>query len=222
MEKRDFILQIEKLSFGWESEHLFRAISVSVQNPAVICLTGANGSGKTTLLKILSGMIPHFAVGKIMAGDVHIFGKSIVSNPPRTFFPNLAFLPDSQIELFFFMKNLSEELTIIQATLRLTNELIERKMAQFSEYFPEFSDFRELPFERMDASQRQLCLLLIFFLQDARLFLIDEMASQLNQQLLQFYHSLKTEQKTVIFVNPQTAKGSDFIWEISGKRLVVK
>ena len=223
MNNETCILKIEDLTFGWDDELLFDDVSAALEQAVIVRLTGANGSGKTTLLKLIAGALPHFARGKILEGEIFLYGSSVFSNPPRSFFPNIAYVPDSHVELFYFTKSLAEEMVIVQSTLGLADSQIAEQLGRFTDFFPDFKKIITMPFPSMSNAQRQLALLFIYFLQDAHLFLIDEIspcAFFAASAYQSFYAFLRMSGKTVIFASQDDVVGCDIEWKILDKKLV--
>ncbi len=64
-------LEIDKVSFSYNSSPFIENISLSFGNGEFICIMGPNASGKSTLLKISAGMI------KPLSGRVMLWGNDI-------------------------------------------------------------------------------------------------------------------------------------------------
>ncbi len=62
------LLQVEKLSVGYESRAVAENISFSVNEGDYLCIVGENGSGKTTLMKTLLRLVNPIS-GSIRTGD---------------------------------------------------------------------------------------------------------------------------------------------------------
>lgn len=52
----EHLLDVKKISGGYNELTILRDINLHVNNGEIICLVGANGAGKTTLMRILSGL----------------------------------------------------------------------------------------------------------------------------------------------------------------------
>ncbi len=56
-ERREPLLEVCDVSFGYQQKTLLYALALSVQHGEMVGLLGPNGSGKTTLLRLLSGVL---------------------------------------------------------------------------------------------------------------------------------------------------------------------
>ena len=108
------MLEIENLTFGW-NEILLKHVHARLNSGDLVWLQGENGCGKTTLLKIMSGMIPHFSQGRVLQGDIRIKKRSLLKNPPKTFFPIIAYLPAINSEFYLLNTTLEQEMSLIRA-----------------------------------------------------------------------------------------------------------
>ena len=73
------ILEISKLSIGYEKKPILKDLSFKAFKGEVLCIMGSNGSGKSTLLKTLSHLIDP------LSGSIKIKGKKIESFSPLDF-----------------------------------------------------------------------------------------------------------------------------------------
>ena len=51
-------MEVKNLEFAYDSEHVLKSISFSIEQGDFIGLIGPNGSGKSTLLKLAGGLLP--------------------------------------------------------------------------------------------------------------------------------------------------------------------
>ena len=47
------LLEVNKLSFGYDRKEIVRNLSFTVEKGDYLCVIGENGAGKTTLIKVL-------------------------------------------------------------------------------------------------------------------------------------------------------------------------
>jgi branched-chain amino acid transport system ATP-binding protein len=72
----DAILELERLSAGYEHAPVVRDLSLSVGRGEVVALIGANGAGKTTTLKAISGLVEQ------LGGVVRLDGEDLAGVDP--------------------------------------------------------------------------------------------------------------------------------------------
>lgn len=217
------ILQIRDLTFAWNGDFLFQNLHAEINEAKVVCLTGENGSGKTSLLKLISGMVPHFIKGEVLRGEIELFEKPVFDFPPKSFYPSIGFIPDSGIDLFFWGNFLAQELELLSSVSDFNELTFQPKLDAFCKFFPEIKSRMNEDFSAFTTDLKQLSLLLIFYLQGAKIFLLDELNFADAERLYEFYSYLKSEKKAVIFVSQQPpVKNLDEIWEISYRKIHVK
>ncbi|MDZ7264395.1 MAG: ATP-binding cassette domain-containing protein [candidate division KSB1 bacterium] len=220
------LLTIQNLTFGWGEEPLFANICCQLNTGEIAQLKGENGAGKTTLLQLMTGMIPHFQRGKILSGNILVYGKSIFKSSPKHFFPTIAFIPGVHLELFLLTENLYQEMLFCSAILNIPRSDINARRDEFSGFFPIIADIMHEPFVALDRAQKVLALTFIFFLQGATLFLFDEELNafddQQRQQWLAFFQMLKSKQRTVVFVSHHIDVPTDAVWLIKHQRLELR
>lgn len=221
------LLSIKKLTFGWFDEPLLQHVSLNLEEGQIVLLKGENGSGKTTLLKLISGMIPHFNRGGILQGDILIKGRSIFNRSPKLFFPAIAFIPSKHIEFFLFNENLNEEIQLTRAIMNLGEKVVLDKLAKFNTIFPEFNSFKNLSLKKMPPHQKILSLLLIYYLQGASLYLLDDIFNNFpsykdQTNWFNFFEQQVQQNCSFIFVSHQLKQTKFTVWEINNRNLVVQ
>ena len=217
-------LSIKNLTFGWNKTPLFQDVQCSLNKADVVQLVGENGAGKTTLLKLISGMIPHFERGQMLRGNIFIRNKSVFENAPKSFFPLIAFVPGKNIDFFLVTENLKDEILFTSSVLKLNQQKIDARLNDFFNIFPGFKNNLNLPFAHMDFSQKVLSLTFIYRLQNATLFLFDEVMNRFSiselHQWQDFLASLKHANKSVIYIDHQTTDKGYCQWSLSNGKLV--
>lgn len=219
------MLSIQNLTFGWSDQLLFHNTSCSLGRGQIVFLKGENGSGKTTLLQLIAGMIPHFRKGEVLQGNIFINNISVFENPPQFFFPYIAFIPSSHIDFFLLNESLNEDITLTKSISSLSKTDVENKMAVFEHYFHDISLLSQKPYKEMNLQQKAISLLFIYYLQDASLFLIDEMfdAFAPENQLtpfLQFLNYLSSLNKSIIIVSHQIGNANFSLWKIKNHTII--
>ena len=219
------MLAIKNLSFGWLDEPLFENITCTLEKGQIVLLKGENGSGKTTLLQLISGMIPHFSRGKILKGNIFFAGRSVLSEPPKLFFPNIALIPSKHIDFFLLNESLSEEILLTRAVMKLSKKCINDKLQQFKSIFTDFHIFENLPFKHMLPYQKILSLLVIYYLQGANFYLFDEVLNTYSSNndhnnWFNFFEWQAQQNCSIVFVSHQIEQTKFSIWEIKNKKLI--
>ena len=218
------LLTVNNLSFDWHDEPLLQDISCQINNGDVIFLKGENGCGKTTLLKIMAGMIPHFSRGKYLHGDVLINGTSIIENPPKHFFPRIAYMPSQNIDFFLLNATIDEDVALTQAMLQLDAETIETRRAELLRFFPAINMLWKKPYDQMSIYEKNLALLAIYFLQGADLYLFDEILKTIPREQipnwLNFITSTAQQNCGFLIISHDNSDLKFPIWYIKNGRLI--
>lgn len=218
------LLSIKNLTFGWQRETLFESIFCELQQGEVIQLTGENGVGKTTLLQLISGMIPHFNRGEILCGDIIFNGRSILQASPKTFFPNIAFIPGNNLEFFLLTDDLNQEILLSRSILKIPNNLAEKRLNEFADFFSDIIKILDMPFKEMQFYQKILALTFIFYLQNASLYLFDEVLNSFSRNVIQqwysFFNWLTRKQFSIIFVDHHQQVKNYSQWILKDKNLL--
>ena len=218
------ILQIENLTFGWQKEPLFENISCQFHSNEIIQLSGENGSGKTTLLHLISGLIPHFSRGEILTGEIFLDKRSILKEPPKSFFPKIAFIPGMNLDFFLLTESLRQEILLTRATLKLDKNRFNERSDKFSNFFPGLKEFMDMPFKQMQIAHKIIALTFIYYLQNAQLFLFDEVMTTFSesktQQWYSFFEWLGSKGCIAIFVNHHQQVEQFSQYTLKDKKLV--
>jgi energy-coupling factor transporter ATP-binding protein EcfA2 len=220
------LLQIENLTFGWHKKQgpLFENINCHLANNEIIQLAGENGSGKTTLLKLIAGMIPHFSRGEILTGEVFIKGRSIKKAAPKNFFPAIAFIPSLNLDFFLLTESLTQEMLLTSSILKINEDQVKQRLNEFGNFFPDLSDFMNLPLKQQQFWQKVLSLTFIYYLQNAQLYLFDEVftmfAESLIPQWYSFFKWLSSKGSAIIFVDHQRQGKRFSQWLLKDRGLV--
>jgi len=205
-------LTIQELTFGWFAEPLLNKISAHLDPGEIVHLKGENGAGKTTLLKLIAGQIPHFTQGTLLSGDILIGRESIITMPPGYFFPSIAFIPGRHLDFFLFTENPEQEILVTQAISDLQLSEMEKRRTQFCRIFRRMNALRDTPYSEMTLAQKALALIYVYFLQGARLYLIDEALPKFNNEWLSFFDLLSSDNANVIFTCHQFKNESQKTW----------
>ncbi|MCK5147332.1 ABC transporter ATP-binding protein [bacterium] len=174
------MLSYRHISFAWHEKILLDDISANLSSGDIVWLTGGNGAGKSTLLKLAAGMIPHFNHGRLYEGDVEVLGRSIREHPPKSFYPQLAYVPSRNLPFYFFGENLSEEIDITRtlSSKKHVQDDYDARNSLLHSCIPGWDKDGDQPFSNMQPGKLALTAMAVFALQGAQLFILDEIFRQ--------------------------------------------
>jgi len=120
------MLKITNLTVGsLEGKYLLKDVSLSLDQGARICLTGASGAGKSTLVRVIMGIGGNGL--SVLRGDVQLDGKSILGLTTRerrnlcgkTF----GFIPQNSMTAFFSNAKIGKQISeTYQVGLQITKK----------------------------------------------------------------------------------------------------
>jgi ABC-type branched-subunit amino acid transport system ATPase component len=219
------MLTIKELFFGWDNDNLFENLSADFTESELIQLKGENGVGKTTLLQLISGMIPHFNRGKTLKGDILLNGSSVIVNPPKTFFPEIAFIPSNNIDLFLITDCLMHDILLTQSLLKINQKTVENKISDFYQFFPSTQEIINDLYERLSPNYKIVALTFIYYLQGAKLFLFDEVLNGFTKNEIEswysFFNFLISQNCSVIFVGHHLTSDGLTTWLLKNKKVML-
>jgi len=165
-------------------------------------LKGKNGSGKSSLLKVLAGIVPP------NEGRVEWNGECIRNHPH--FNANVAYL-GHRLALQFHMT--VSEILGFWARLYDRTELLPAALHYF-----DLTAYQDMPCEVLSAGWKQRVALARLILSPAKLWLLDEPASHLDDTGLGLMESLiaaRKEQGGMVVMSYHGAVGSEHVREIN-------
>lgn len=167
-------IHLENIGKKFNSEWVFRKISFTFDDSSASAILGRNGSGKSTLLQLISGSI-YPNEGKIIYShqgnsipDEHIFRYLAMAAPCQELIEE--FTLKEMLSFHFSFKNV-----IPGYTLANVNDLLE------------FSDVRSKQIRQFSSGMKQRVKLILAFLSDVPLLLLDEPTMNLDQTSIEWY-----------------------------------
>jgi len=217
------LVSIRNLTFGWQKDALFENLSCDLAEGEIIQLKGENGAGKTTLLQLIAGMMPHFNRGEKLQGEILINDQPVFEKSPKHFFPITAFIPSINLDFFLFTETLNQEILISSAISKIELNDADQRLEEFSHFFSIIKSIINQPFKTMPIHQKILSLTFIFYLQNARLFLFDEVMNTFSDQDTEHWHDffnwLKSKRCSIVFVSHHLPNNTYPVWLLAEKRL---
>ncbi|MFX1523228.1 MAG: energy-coupling factor ABC transporter ATP-binding protein [Promethearchaeota archaeon] len=118
-----FAIEVENLSFSYDSGFSIRNISLNIEENAIYALTGNNGSGKTTLLRLIVGLL------KPSSGLIKIFNNPLTRDKKKLWKlrQSIGFLfqnPDDQL----FAPTIGEDVSFGARNLKLDDEEVNKRV----------------------------------------------------------------------------------------------
>lgn len=176
------LLEIRDLYGGYGGEDVICGVNCSADAGEVLCLVGPNGCGKTTLFRLILGTL------RVRSGSIRIDGREVSSLSTRALANLAAYIPQSHTPVFAY--------TVLEVVMM-------GRASHFSAFEAPRAVDRDAAFaalERLNAAhlanrnyaalsggQRQLALIARAVCQNAKVFVMDEPAANLdyaNHQLL--------------------------------------
>lgn len=185
------ILKVDNLTKKYGEIDILKDISFEIKMGSVCALLGPNGSGKTTLLKSIMGL-----VGQFESGNIYFNGRSVAEgeNYRRSivYMPQIpGFLPNMTVkENIEFFEKIRQEKSIYK--MKLINDL-------------GIGKFLHKKFNQLSGGMKQKVNLLLCFMFDFKLALLDEPGSGLDPHVMfllkQMIKDFKNEGKTLLFTS---------------------
>ena len=191
----DAPIHVSNVSFGYGNQLVYDNISLVIPSSSFITLRGASGSGKSTFLKLLGGIIKP-TQGKITMNDHSIHEVSLVSlyqhmlyvHQHPTLFDNSVYY------------NISYGLDVNRDELESLLETFKLKS-----YIPNIDAQVGKGGDRMSGGQRQLIHLIRCVFSPARILLLDESLSAMDEglsnKMVSLLSDLHKKGKTILIIS---------------------
>lgn len=166
------IINIENMSFGYESPLILENVNLTLQELDFISIVGPNGGGKTTLLKLLLGLLLP------TKGHIHVFGL-----PPALARFRIGYVPQHvHLDLQFPVSVMDVVLMgrlghgrVFGPYPRADKAVAEQALAELG-----LADRRHQPFSALSGGQRQRALIARALASHPDLLLLDEPTANLD------------------------------------------
>ncbi|AWB44093.1 hypothetical protein DCC85_07590 [Paenibacillus sp. CAA11] len=194
-------MEIKGLSFNLEGQTILKDVSLSIDRPQLIALTGKSGSGKTTLVKLICGFY------QFPEGTIEIFGQDNRSIPQNMLMQNISYVSQ---ESFIFTTSLYENIRYGQLDASREEVLHAAKIAQVDQFAVKLPNQYEtmVSNQTLSGGQRQRVAIARAFLKKAKILILDEPTSALDtvteQKIIEALESLKRE-KIIILISHQVS-----------------
>lgn len=161
-----------------------------------------------------------------MQGEIYFDNSAVFQTAPNALFPAVGFVPGKNIDFFLMMENLKDEMIFTTSLLKTEQSDFDVRREEFIGIFPRFRECLNRPYRQMDFSDKVLALTFIYFLQNATLFLFDEVMNGFSAiemgQWQDFFALLMERQKSVIFIDHQTTDERIAKWILTQGQLTAR
>ena len=160
-------IELRGVSSGYRGKRVLEDISFVIEEPAIYVVLGANGAGKTTLFRTVAGIL------EPMSGTVEIDGIDIDRREARTrlqYLSHIDGIPDGL--------RVEEALRFYATVEGVTEREVERVVRLLG-----IQELRGRFFSELSQGQKKRVSIARVFLQERRIYLLDEPTSNLDPKL---------------------------------------
>ncbi len=183
------LLDIVKLSVGYDERPLFSGVSFQVREGEILELRGRNGAGKTTLIKTLLATAAHEKMpAKIFGGEITVDQKVVVG------------VYDQEISEGLFGKTLYQAIEHIYLSRNL--QISDTKIRQLmNDYLFTQGDIA-LPVKQLSGGQKARLQLIAMLASNPALLVLDEPTNHLDlPSIEEMEHALKNYKGAILYVS---------------------
>jgi len=193
-ERQILLLQIERLSSGYERLRALHSVSMEVPEHGLVAVIGRNGAGKSTLLRAISGVQP------IFDGRIRLDGVDITAAPARKrVAAGIAHAPEGR-QVF---AELSIEDNLMLGAYRSRRNLATQLDKMYA-LFPFLKERRHGSAGALSGGQQQMLALARALMASPRLLLLDEpsmgLAPLIVEEIFRIIGRLKSEGTAILLV----------------------
>ena len=194
----DALLEVERITFGYEREPLLYEVSMQVQAGEMVGLLGPNGSGKTTLLRLLSGvLVPR-------QGTIYLEGRDLRQWGRRSIAQRIALVPQELHMPFAFTVDEMVSLgrTPFVYTLSWSKTQQDEEIVTDAMHITGVDTLAGRIFNELSGGERQRVMIAMALAQQPSVLLLDEPTSHLDIkyqiETLELVQRLNQEQHVTI------------------------
>ena len=198
----DIILEMRNISKTFPGVKALDNVNFTVRTGEIHCLVGENGAGKSTLMKVLSGIYPHGAY----RGDI-VFNGEVMR------FHSIRDSESAGISIINQELALVPELSVAE-NIFFGHEIMKGRLIDWNETMVQAEDYLKkvrlnvnprTPLRELRVGSQQLVEIAKSLSKHARLMILDEPTSSLNEEdsanLLNLLRELKGQGVTIIMIS---------------------
>jgi iron complex transport system ATP-binding protein len=169
------LLEMNKLSCGYEGRPIITNVSLTVGDGEILCLLGPNGVGKTTFFKTILGFL------KLLDGRISLDGEDITTWPRGRLARAVGYVPQAHIPPFPFKV---ADVVVMGRTAHLgpfaTPSPQDQEIADAALETLHIGDLRDRIYTEISGGERQMVLIARALTQQPELLILDEPTSNLD------------------------------------------
>ncbi|MCK5218559.1 ATP-binding cassette domain-containing protein [bacterium] len=204
------IIDIKDLSISFAGQKIIEAFSLQVAYGEKVTITGRSGAGKSTILRCLQGFM------QPEAGSIHIAGKPLTPDTVWAMRASLAYVAQEPDLGTGGVREIIERPFNYRA-----NHSLKANLSRLPEYFEIFNlplDLLDKEIALLSGGEKQRVALICAILLDRHIFLLDEVASALDQTNYQavakYFFSRRDLTVLSVFHEPAKYDFSDRVVEL--------
>lgn len=163
-------MEVKNLSYAYGQKQLFSNISFNTVDTPLVIIEGKNGSGKSTLLKVLLG------IKKVQSGQV-------ISED------SIGYVPDSS-EVYFVGMSPEVLFHFLKKQFRIEDTYFTNRLTELKEKFNVNDSTMSQTIQSLSLGEKKKIMLIATFLTDAKLYVMDEPFSGLDENSLKELYEL--------------------------------
>jgi branched-chain amino acid transport system ATP-binding protein len=173
------MLELKRVSTGYEAVNVIHEIKVSVGQGEIVALVGANGAGKSTLVKAISGIIP------VRRGEILLDGRRIDNESPRArVLLGIVQVPEGRQVFGGLTVRENLRLGAYARASSLTPAEIDDRIVRIGERFPVLLERSDVPAANLSGGQQQMLAIGRGLMAEPRILVLDEPSLGLSPVLM--------------------------------------
>jgi len=205
------VIEVENLSFCYESEPIFSKIGFSVYKGDFIAIIGSNGAGKSTLLRLILGELTP------AAGSIRLFDQDI-----RRFrnWPQIGYVPQAGLRSSVDFPATAEE--IVRANLFSQIGLLRFPKKEHAERtrraleLVDMAAYSKRLIGELSGGQQQRVMLARVLVNDPQVMLLDEPTTGVDAQTVRYLYQLLSKFNresglTIVMVTHDIGRAADYV-----------
>ena len=208
------LLELRGVDVHYQTAEVLKAVTLGVEEGAVVAIIGANGAGKSTILKAISGLV------RLTSGEIVFRGKRIDGRPIDEIVGlGVIHVPEGR-RLFPYM-TVSANLRL-GAHLRKDDSAVEEDMERVFERFPILKGRRKQKAGTMSGGEQEMLAIARGLMARPQMLLLDEPSLGLSpiiiQELARIIRDIHKNGITVLLVE----QNANLVMEVTDKGYVLE